>query len=378
MPRSMKLLAIFFVAALAAAGGYFLMRQPDPSEVQVPVATADKVPTLDKPVAEKGTAKAGARVLVRRSEAQLRPTHVRLKGRTAPARTVSLRAETSGVVSRTPVELGDVVSKGDLLCGLEDEAARLALGEAKARLAAAKLEHEKDADLVKGGWKDPVAEVNARAEVESAQAEQRAAELELEKTRIRAPFDGLIDERRAEVGELLETGDICARLLEMDPILAVVGADADQAAMIKEGAKARVRMILADGSQMGEQYTGEVRFAASDVDPVTGLYRVEVAVPNPEMALRAAQSVEVRIEVGAGLAHLVNPGTVGRAEDGHPQVRYVGVDNKVKIADVLVLDSQLDGVWVAGLPEQALVIVEGQGDLPDGMPVDVAYEDENT
>ena len=114
------------------------------------------------------------------------------------------------------------------------------------------------------------------------------------------------------------------------------------------------------------------------MDAVSGKFQVEAAIPNPDMVLRAGQTADVRIEIGQGLAHLINPAGVIRAEDGRHQVRHVGVDRKIKISDVKIIDSQPDGVWVSGLPEVALIVVEGQGDLPDGLPVDVSVEDENS
>ena len=378
MSRSIKLLAILVVAVTAIVGGALWYFNNSFDDVLVPVATANKVPTLDKPVAEGGTVRAGARILVRRSVAETKPIYVRLQGRTAPARSVDLRVQTSGVVAATLVEQGQMVAEGDMICQLDRDEATLLIKEAESVLAAAQLEYDKTVELIKDGWKGPDAERLAQGVIDSAKADLRAAQLELEKTRIVAPFDGLFELRTAEEGDLLNVGDPCGSLIELDPLLAVAMANEDQTMSIATDAMSIVVHAASDGGQAEWVQSGKVRFAASSADPDTGLFRVEVALDNPDMELRAGQSVEIRIATGEGLAHLVKPAAVVHAEDGQLQVRHVGVDNRIKLSDVQVHDSQIDGVWVSGLPEQALIVVEGQGELPDGMPVDVAIENENS
>ncbi|MBB35818.1 MAG: efflux transporter periplasmic adaptor subunit [Hirschia sp.] len=378
MPRSMKLIAAVFVVACLAVGTFLFFSKSSVSNGEVPIATADVVPTLDKPVSERGTPKAGGKVLVRRSVAMMRPDYIRLKGRTFPARSVTVKSEISGPVVAAAVTPGTVVKEGTVLCAIDNNEAAAKLAEARAELEAAERDLKETIDLVAGGWKTPAAQLAASARVEASRSDVSSREQAVARTRLKAPFDGLFENRHAQIGDLLAPGDACGEMLDLDPLLAVVDATEEQALRISTDARVLVRLGGANELTKSDDFSGKVRFVASAMDAVSGKFQVEAAIPNPDMVLRAGQTADVRIEIGQGLAHLINPAGVIRAEDGRHQVRHVGVDRKIKISDVKIIDSQPDGVWVSGLPEVALIVVEGQGDLPDGLPVDVSVEDENS
>ena len=373
MPRVTRLLIATTAAVIASAiGAFALYYQKDIQGAEIPVATAQRVPTLEKPVAEANDTEPGGRVLVRSSIAEMRADFLRVKGKTEASRSVSVSSKARGAVEKAEVEQGQLVAQGDVLCALEKSATQVKLDEAKAALTAARLEHEKMVGLVEKGWKLPRDEDETRAELEGARATVRAIELEMANTQIVAPIDGLFETRIAQVGDFLSPGDPCGMVIDLDPLLAVIEVDETEAALIDQGARALVRIGESDPTSDIESV---VQFVASSKSPDSGLYRIEIAMENSELLLRADQTAEVRIEIGRALAHLVNPGAVVLADAGRLQVRHVGVDSKIKLSDVEIVDRQKNAVWVTGLPEEALLLVEGQGELSEGLRVDPVLDE---
>ena len=372
MSRSMKiaagilgLLVIYFVASS-------IFRDGDASQNRIPVAKPDTVPTLDKPVPEKRADKNGSRVMVRASRAEDRPVFLSLKGRTEAARTVIVRSETTGVVVKTEAEEGQAVEEGAVLCGLEVESRQARVSEASAAVASAKLDYDATKELVEKGWKPPNQEAAAKAVLDQANAALKSARIELSKTEIKAPFEGVFERRTAEIGDFLAPGGECGTVLDLDPLIVVVDASEKYAERLTAGSPAKALV----GRSSVKEAEGNVRYVASSSDPVTRTYRVEIALDNADRAMPAGMSAEVRIQVGQGIAHHITPALIVYGDDGVPGVRYVGVGGVVELAAVEIVDSDQDGVWVTGLPAEAHIIVEGQDYIREGLRVESVMEGE--
>ncbi len=373
MSRSMKIAAGILAVLVLYFVGRSMMREDKPESAQIPITTAKTVPKLDKPVAaERKSGKDVARVLVRPSTSQLRPVYLTLKGRTEPARTVTVRSETTGVVASAPIAEGAMVAAGDVLCSLDVESRRAKVSEARAAVTSAELDYKANAELVEKGWKSPNQKAASKATLDRAIANLEGAQIELSKTQIKAPFAGVFETRNAEVGDFLSPGGACGILLDLDPLVVATDASEKYAGRLQTGALAKARLSV--GGEKALELEGELRFVASSADSVTRTYRIETALDNEQMSLPAGLTAEVRVQIGEAQAHHISPSTVVYAEDGTPGVRYVGVGSNVALARVEVVDSDADGVWVMGLPQEAQIIVEGQDYVREGLRVDPVIE----
>ena len=165
-----------------------------------------------------------------------------VRGRTKAERKVTVRAETSGVIADTPAELGSLVSKGDVLCRLSVDARQAQLAEARAAFAKAKLDYDAAAKLSEDGFRSETAVASARAVRDQAAAALERAKVELAKTNIKAPFDGVYDERHAEVGAFLNVGDPCATVIKRSPFLVVGAVSERDVAKVSQGDRGRARL----------------------------------------------------------------------------------------------------------------------------------------
>ena len=201
-----------------------------------------------------------------------------------------------------------------------------------------------------------------QANLDSAQAAVRQAEVQLEQINIRAPFSGVWDNRTAEVGTYLAPGAECGTMIDLDPIVIVVDASETDIASIKVGAAVAAKL------SSGDVLNGVVRSVGRDSDPATRTYRVEIAARNPR-GLRAGLSAEVTVGSGTGPALQVPTVALVLDSAGRQGVRYVGPGGVVGFAPVKVLDETPDGVWISGLRGPARVIVVGQSYVSEGQKV---------
>jgi multidrug efflux system membrane fusion protein len=297
----------------------------------------------------------------------IREYDVVLRGRTQATRTVQVKSETAGLVAATPILQGSVVRAGTVLCRLSVDARQAALDQARATMKSRQLQQQAAAELARKGYRSPTQVLEAQAGLDVSQAAVRAAEIALRQVDIRAPFTGVFDHRDAEIGAYLSAGQPCGTVIELDPLLIVGDVPETDAAKLKVGAPATAKLVAGDAA-----LTGRVRYVASDADPSTRTYHLEVVSPNPRLAVRSGLSAEVRIAAGSGPAHLVPVSSLVLDSAGRQGVRYVRDDNRVAFAPVRLLEETADGVWVAGLTGDVRLITVGQSYVADGQKVRVA------
>lgn len=296
----------------------------------------------------------------------IRPYEVVVRGRTQATRSVVVRSETAGVVAQAPVLQGTYVKQGQVLCRLAVDARQAALDQAKAAQESAILTQKQNEELAAKGYRSPAQVLQGKAGLDAAAASVRAAEIALAQVNIKAPFNGVFDQRAAEVGTYLSPGQPCGTVIEIDPMLIVGDVPETQAASVHVGAPAVARLIS------GQAIAGRIRYIAHDADPQTRTYHLEVTAPNARLDVRSGLSAELRIGAGSGPAHLVPTSALVLDSAGRQGVRYVQADGRVAFAPITVVEETPQGLWVTGLSGPVQLITVGQSYVADGQKVQVA------
>jgi len=353
----------------------------------------------------------GVSVVAVRSEARAVDTAVIVRGQTEAARQVDVRAETSGRIVSAPLRKGTFVSEGEVLCQIdpgdrqislaearallaEAEAARpearARIGEAEARLTEAEINQNAASRLSEDGFASQTRVASADASVESAlaaieaakggleSAEARvqsaaaavaSAETELQRLDIAAPFAGVLESDTAELGSLLQGGGLCATIFQLDPVKLVGFVPETSVDRIELGARAGAQLAS------GGRAEGEVTFLSRSSDPQTRTFRVEVEVPNADLAIRDGQTAEILIQTEGRQAHLLPQSAMTLNDDGDLGVRIVNGEDQAEFVPTDILRDTAQGVYLTGLPDAADIIVVGQEYVTDGVPVNVTYRE---
>lgn len=386
------------ITAIAVTGTLYLLVFERDRLIGIAAGDAPVEPAAAaaEPAEDAGPDTPLASVVVLQSRAQPLDTAVLLRGRTEAMRQVDVRAETGGRVVSDPLRKGAAVAAGDLMCEIdtgtrpaalaEAEArqpeAEARLAEARARLAEAEINANAAKTLSQGGYASDsrvagaeAALIAARAGVESAGAAVKAAAAgaeaarrDLDRTRITAPFAGLLETDAAETGGLLSPGGLCATVIALDPIKLVGFVPETDVARVATGALAGARLVD------GREVTGRVTFVSRAADPDTRTFRLEVQVPNADLSIRDGQTAEILIGTDGTKAHLLPASALTLDDTGRLGVRLADQARAV-FAPVGVLRDTAKGIWVSGLPEAAEVIVVGQEYVTDGVALAVTYRD---
>lgn len=302
-------------------------------------------------------------VKVRTLVASDRNATITVRGRTQALHEVDVRAEVEGVVQALHFEKGDRVKTGQVLCELKmnDRGARLS--EAQAMADQRQKEYEVAKSLFKDGFRSKTQMAQAEASLQAARAAVNTQSISANNTRIKAPFDGVIDDRYVNVGDYMRAGDKCAMLIAPEPFLATATLNEQEVGSVTVGDPATVNLVT------GEAVQGKVRFVADRADTATRAFRVEVELPNPDAKLRDGVSADIHIPVKRVKAQQISPGILVLDDSGTVGVRTVQ-NGKVAFIPVQVISDGPEGMWIAGLPDKVTVITVGQEFVSDGEKVE--------
>ncbi|NND54215.1 MAG: efflux RND transporter periplasmic adaptor subunit [Gammaproteobacteria bacterium] len=304
-------------------------------------------------------------VQVERLSAELIERTVDVYGRTAPARRISLAAETEGRVEAINAARGKLLRKGDpiLTLDLRDRQARLRQAEASVR------EHETayraQESLQAEGYVSETEIAATLAKLENARAELLRARIDLNNRIIRAPFDGFIETRDVENGDFVRSGDQVATFVD-NLTLIVTGSLAEKdVAFISVGDKAVAKLIT------GQEARGFVRYVSPVADESTRTFGVELEIDNSNGELPAGVTAQMALNGGEVLAFPMSPAMLSLNSEGEIGVMTVDNASLAKFVPVTIEKSTSSGVWVSGLGDAATVITVGQGFVRTGQPVEI-------
>lgn len=324
------------------------------------------VEAADRKLAPKATL---SRVRVELKQAEARSQSVVLRGRTEAKRNVDVTAEISGQVVSRSVERGQQVSRGQLLCEIAVDDRAMAVEEAQAALNKAEIENEGSLELAARGLLSEVAIAASAARREAAEAHLERQVLNLARTRIAAPFDGVVEDLHLDEGDYAMPGDACATLIDLDPMLVTAQVTEEQVEYLRLGS------IVKGSTRMGRPLEGELSFIGNQSDPVTRTYAVEITVGNQDYRLRSGLTVSLQVMLDEIQAHAITPSLLTLNEQGEMGVRLIDTSNRVVFHAVKIIEDGPYGMWVSGLPDSAALITVGQEYVAAGTIVDPVYVD---
>ncbi|MFK7865061.1 MAG: efflux RND transporter periplasmic adaptor subunit [Pseudohongiellaceae bacterium] len=297
---------------------------------------------------------------------------IRVRGRTQAIRMVDVRAEAAGRIVSEPVTRGARVNQGDTLCEIAVDNRSADLMEAESRLEQSQFEYDASVDLQARNLQSEVAVAQFKAALESAKAGVSRAKLALTNTKIRAPFDGVVEMRNVERGDLLNIGDVCASVLDDSPMLLVGLVPEQEIAAISLDSQVQAQLLT------GEIISGKVTYIARNADAISRSYRIEAEVDSNNLDIRAGVTAEILVQAENLSAHLIPSSALTLDDNGAIGVKLIDDQGNVSFSNVNIVGddtNQLNpGIWVTGLNGNINLVTIGQEIVFPGQQVDSNFE----
>lgn len=340
--------------------------------------------------------------LVRATEVGLGPARliVRTQGTLKPVRQSDLVAQVSGRIAEVSPRfgVGGEFSAGELIVRIDPRDYELAVQQAQASLAQAKVRlqmEQAEAEMAREEWNDlgtgepsqlamrvpQLAE--ARAAVEAAEAAVAQAELNLDRTAIRAPFAGRLATKHVDLGQFVAPGTPIGRIFSTASAEVELAITPEETAylnlgVLEEGGTIPVEFEAVLGGQP-VRWTGTVIRTTGSVDEQTRMSGLVARIDDPySIRTSAGQPLQMGQFVDAyvlgrqadGVARLPRSAMRGRS-----QVLVIDEAGKLHFRDVDVLRLTRDEALIrGGLADGEVVCVSPMEAPVEGMTVQVASE----
>ena len=345
-------LVLMLIVALWIGSGFLGDSEPSRSVQDAPTVSGG---SLSSPSVQVETLRAD-------SVAQV----LHLMGVTAPRRQVQVPAQTKGTIVALTAKTGARVDEGQLLARIDIGDRKARLREAQALLLQREAEHQAATQLSKKNLQSATELTRTQTLLNSARASLEAIRLDIHRTKVVAPFSGVVEQRFVQIGDYLDIGHSVFRLLDLSK-LKVKGQIAErEVSRVRLGMPADLTLVD------GQRLRGEVTFISRASDSATRTFLVEVTADNPDLSISAGMTAKITLNLGDRRGHRLSPAVLTLDDEGRVGVKIIDDSATVRFVPVELIADSPEGMWLGGLPETVELITVGHEFVSSGQRVTVS------
>ncbi|MBY0491329.1 MAG: efflux RND transporter periplasmic adaptor subunit [Gemmatimonadaceae bacterium] len=282
-------------------------------------------------------------------------------------RNIEIRAQEKGFLDQMPVDEGRSVQAGQLLFKIMPKVYEAELQKAEAEVRAAEIELENATTLAAKKIISKNEQALAQAKLDGAKAEAAAARLHLSFTDIRAPFDGVLDRIPKKLGSLIEEGELLTTLSDNSRMFAYFNVAEpeylDYQANRAGKGKQTVSLMLANNSRFPHE--GTIETVEGEFDNETGNIAFRAIFPNPDRLLRNGETGKVLLRVPYTNALIIPQKATYEIQD-KTYVFVIDKANKVH-ATLITVAGRLPDLFIvgSGITKDDMILLEGVQKVKD-------------
>lgn len=294
------------------------------------------------------------------------PRGVSAVGSLRSQNSVMLRPEVTGRIAEINFTEGGKVLKDQVLVRLDDSVVRAQLQQAQANLSLANSQHRRAVELSKQGFISKQARDEAASQLQVQQAAAALAKAHLDKTAIRAPFDGLVGLRNVSVGDYVSPGIDLVPIESIHPLKVDFRIPEHFMGQVREG----IGLALRFDALPGQTREGVVGAISPLVDVGGRSLLLRADVPNTDGALRPGMFARVQLQFADDQALVVPEAAL--APSGESQYVFRVEQGRVRRVAIGIGQRRAGKVEVlSGLQEGDRVVVSGLQKVTDGDAVEI-------
>lgn len=295
-------------------------------------------------------------------------------------RNIELRAQEKGYLQDIFVDEGQFVKEGQLLFRIMPKIYEAELLKAQAEAKAAEIELQNTRSLADRNVVSQNELAMANAKLDKAKGELALAKAHLAFTQIRAPFDGIIDRLPLKLGSLVDEGELLTSLSDNKRMYAYFNVSEpeylDYQSNTKTKGNAQVMLLMANNKLF--PHPGVVETIESEFNNETGNIAFRATFPNPEKLLRHGETGKIQMAVPLKDALVIPQKATYEIQDKR-YVFVIGKDNVVRSREIAV-GAEMPDLYVvsAGLSANDRILLEGVQKVKDDEKIAYEYQEPGT
>ena len=299
-------------------------------------------------------------------------------GDVATDQNIIIFPETSGILTEVRVKEGQQVTKGQVLARVEDGGLSNELSRLQTQAQLAKTTFERQQRLWDQNIGSEIQFLEAKSNYEAAQQSVQQVQTQLNRSSIRAPFTGTIDQVFVEQGEVVSPGqNQLFRLVSLENMYIEANIPEIYLGAVSQGTEVLVRI-----SSTGKEFSGTVERVGNTINPSNRTFRAEIVIPNDDGMVKPNQIAIVRFNDYTNQDAIVVPEmTIQQDAEGN-QLVYVwetvdentGIARQTPVQTGMRYQGKIE--IIEGLRAGQEIITEGSRNLREGQQVQLAVEQE--
>lgn len=275
----------------------------------------------------------------------------------------NIAPQSGGRIQKLNVEVGDFVSKGQILAEMD----RVQLDQAELKLRNDETELERVRTLLGQGG---ISQADYDQLELACNVSRSTYKNLLENTILRSPIGGVITARNYDRGDMYAMAQPIYTVQQITPVKVLVAISEADYTRIKKGDKVN---LVADALP-GKTFEGTVGRLYPTMDATTHTFNVEVTVPNTKRELRPGMYVRTEVNFGDNRSITVPDTAVLKLQGAGTRTVFIINEEGRSEIRVVTLGRHLDGKWeiLSGLQEGDKVVFKGNSSLKAGVEVEIA------
>jgi RND family efflux transporter MFP subunit len=335
---------------------------------------ADQIKQLDDKIAILDTTKRIPLITTFTAKEIVFNHFLELQGNVQTKQNLVIYPEMAGVLRRVYVKEGQQVSKGQLLASIDDGGLGQQVAQLQIQADLAKTTFERQERLWNQKIGSEIQYLQAKSNYEAQQKAVNQMQSQLEKTMVRAPFKGVIDDVITDQGSVVAPGQSqLMRIVNLDNMYIETNVPESYIANVTKNKNVQVEFPV-----LGKTMDAKIRQAGNFINPSNRTFKVEVAVPNKDRDIKPNLTAKLRINDYTNANAILIPQSIISENENGQQYIYVIKDKNDKdeaIAERVIIETgktQEDVIEVlAGIQDGTEIIEEGARSVKNGQAVKV-------
>lgn len=334
----------------------------------------NKIKQLDDKISELDKSKKIPLITTFTVQQEVFNHYLELQGNVQTKQNLVIYPEIPGILQRVYVKEGQRVSKGQLLASIDDGGMEQQVAQLQIQADLAKTTFERQERLWDKKIGSEIQYLQAKSSYEAQQKAVSQLKSQLEKSSVRAPFSGVIDDVISEQGSVVSPGQSqLMRIVNLRDMYIETDVPESYISSVSKN-----KDVLVEFPVLGKTMNAKIRQTGNFINPANRTFKIEIAVPNKDRSIKPNLTAKLKINDYTNENAILIPQDIISENANGEQYIYVVKDKNEKyaIADQVIIETgktQGDVIEVLkGLENDVEIIQEGARSVRNQQEVEIS------
>ena len=334
---------------------------------------ASQIKLLDEEISKLDTVKKIPLITTFKAKEEVFNHYLELHGNVDTKNLLTITPEYNGILSRIYIKVGQHVNKGQVLAKIDDGGLSQQLTQLQIQADFAKTTFERQERLWNQNIGSEIQYLQSKSNYEGQQQAVNQLQAQLNKTIVKAPFSGTIDDIISEQGTVVAAGQTPLMLLvNLNDMYIETNVPESHITSVTKN-----KSVIVELPVLGKTIETKIRQVGSYINPANRTFKIEVSIPNKDKSIKPNLTAKLKINDYTNTKAFLIPQSIISENAEGQQFIYVVKDRKEKFGvskRVIIKTGKTQGDVIEvleGVENGTEIIQEGARSVKDGQPVEV-------